>query len=107
MTIVQRLQLLKAGYSREEIKSFEELEQQEPQSQDHAAEDQQQEEAAEPAPASAAQQGKEIDIPGLIAAEVQKAMQRANINNAAVDQLPKQTAEQALAEGVFGNPPTK
>ena len=107
MTIVQRLQLLKAGYSREEIKSFEDLEQQEQQSQDHAAEDQQQEEAAEQAPAPAAQQGKEVDIAGLIRAEVQKAIQTANINNAAADPRPKQPAEQALAEGVFGNPPTK
>ena len=100
---MQRLQLLKAGYSREEIKSFEDLEQQEEQSQDHAAEDQQQ--AAEQAQAEpAAQQGKEIDIAAMIAAEVKKAIQTANINNAAVDSLPKQTAEQALAEGVFGNP---
>ena len=101
---MQRLQLLKAGYSREEIKSFEELEQNE-KSQDHAAEDQQQEQAAEQAQAEpAAQQGKEIDIAAMIAAEVKKAIQTANINNAAVDSLPKQTAEQALAEGVFGNP---
>ena len=98
---MQRLQLLKAGYSREEIASFEKLEQEE-QSQDHAAEDQQQEQAAEPE--KAAQPGKEIDIAGMIAAEVKKAIQTANINNAAVDALPKKTAEQALAEGVFGNP---
>ena len=104
---MQRLQLLKAGYSREEIKSFEDLEQQEEQSQDHAAEDQQQEQAAEQAPAQAAQPGKEIDIAGMIAAEVRKAMQTANINMAAMDTLQKQTAEQALAEGIFGNPPSK
>ena len=104
---MQRLQLLKAGYSREEIKSFEDLEQQEEQSQDHAAEDQQQEQAAEQAPAQAAQPGKEIDIAAMIAAEVKKAMQTANVNKMAVDTLPKQTAEQALAEGIFGNPPSK
>lgn len=101
MTIFERLELIRAGYKRQEIdamiKADEELAKEKPK--DPAPE---QEKPTDPNPAP--DQGNEVDLLKKQIDELKKQIQLNNIKSIGMDTKPEKPVEEVLAEAVFGNP---
>ena len=85
MTITERLELIRAGYTKEEISAFEK--------------------GAEPEQPKPEQPKPEQDNNAVLKAinDLTKAIQLQNMQKIGLDTPGGMTAEEALAEGVFGN----
>ena len=92
MTITERLELIRAGYTKEEIAAFDAPE--EPKPEEPKPEEQKPE---EPKPETG-----NNEVLAAIAA-LTKAIQAQNMQKIGLDSPGTLTAEQALAQGVFGN----
>jgi hypothetical protein len=103
MTIAERLELIRAGYTREEIATFEAepdtppAPAQEPDTLPAPA----QEPETPPAPAQEPDTGNAAVLAAIN--NLTKAIQMSNLKSANVGADNKLTPEQALAQGVFGN----
>ena len=82
MTIIERLELIRAGYTKEEIAAFDSPE--------------------DPKPEDPKPDAGNNEVLAAIAA-LTKAIQAQNMQKIGLDSPGKLTAEQALAQGVFGN----
>lgn len=109
MTITERLALIRAGYKRADIDAMIEAEAQqpaEPQDEQHEPEPQPEPEP-EPQPEQPAEPEAELAQLRAEIAELRKGIQQRNFQQIAIDSPPRMTAEEALAQGVFGNTPKK
>ena len=110
MTIIERLELIRAGYKRAEIDAMikvdeeaqkappkEEPKQEEPKNPPEQPKEQKQEQ--EPP--------SEVDTLKAEIAELRKQMQLQNIQTIGLDTPPQKAVEEVLAEAVFGNPEKK
>ena len=110
MTIIERLELIRAGYKRAEIdamiKADEEAQKAPPQ------EGPKQEEPKKP-PEQPKEQQKEQEQPSEVdslkaeVADLRKQMQLQNIQKIGLDTPPQTAVEEVLAEAIFGNPEKK
>ena len=92
MTITERLELIRAGYTKEEIAAFDAPE--DPKPEDPKPED--------PKPEDPKPDAGNNEVLAAIAA-LTKAIQLQNLQKIGLDSPGTLTAEQALAQGVFGN----
>lgn len=109
MTIFERLELIRAGYKRQEIdamiredaerKPDPAPEQEKPKDPEPALE---QEKPTDPNPAP--EQGNEVDLLKKQIDELKKQIQLNNIKSIGMDTKPEKPVEEVLAEAVFGNP---
>ena len=114
MTIIERLELIRAGYKRAEIdamikadedaskvppeeKPKEEPKKDEPKKPPEQPKEQQKEQ----------EQPSEVDSLKAELAELKKQMQLQNIQKIGLDTPPQKSVEEVLAEAVFGNPEKK
>ena len=108
MTIIERLELIRAGYKRAEIdamiKADEEAQKAPPK------EEPKQEEPKKPSEQPKEQkqeQPSEVDSLKAELAEMKKQMQLQNIQKIGLDTPPQKAVEEVLAEAIFGNPEKK
>ena len=107
MTIIERLELIRAGYKRAEIdamiKADEEAQKAPPK------EGPKQEEPKKPPeqPKEQQEQPSEVDSLKAEVAELRKQMQLQNIQKIGLDTPPQKAVEEVLAEAIFGNPEKK
>ena len=110
MTIMERLELHRAGYKRSEIEAMlkadeeaqkappkEEPKQEEPKKPPEQPKEQKQEQ----------EQSSEVDSLKAELAELRKQMQLQNIQKIGLDTPPQKAVEEVLAEAIFGNPEKK
>ena len=110
MTIIERLELIRAGYKRAEIdamiKADEEAQKAPPKEEPKQEEpkkppEQPKEQKTEP------EQPSEVDSLKAELAELKKQMQLQNIQKIGLDTPPQKAVEEVLAEAIFGNPEKK
>ena len=112
MTIIERLELIRAGYKRAEIdamiKADEDAAKAPPE--EKPKEEPKKDEPKKP-PEQPKEQPKdelaEVDALKVELAELKKQMQLQNIQKIGLDTPPQKSVEEVLAEAVFGNPETK
>lgn len=111
MTIFERLELIRAGYKRQEIDAMiredAELAKEKPKDPEPAKEPPkdpapEQEKPKDPEPAP--EQGNEVDLLKKQIDELKKQIQLNNIKSIGMDTKPEKPVEEVLAEAVFGNP---
>lgn len=109
MTIIERLELIRAGYKRAEIDAMVKADE------DAAKEKQkdpapEQEKPKDPEPEKekptdpAPEQGNEVDVLKAQIEELKKQIQLNNIKSIGLETKPDKPVEEVLAEAVFGNP---
>jgi hypothetical protein len=97
MTITERLELIRAGYTKEEIAAFDAPEEQKPEEQKPEEQKPEEQKPEEQKPETG-----NNEVLAAIAA-LTKAIQAQNMQKIGLDSPGTLTAEQALAQGVFGN----
>ena len=127
MTIIERLELIRAGYKRAEIDAMikadedaakappEEKPKEEPKKDEPKKPPEQPKEQPKDEPKKPPEQPKEqpkdelaeVDALKVELAELKKQMQLQNIQKIGLDTPPQKSVEEVLAEAVFGNPETK
>jgi outer membrane biosynthesis protein TonB len=107
MTITERLELIRAGYTKEEIAAFDAPEEQKPEEQkpEEQKPEEQKPEEQKPEEQKPEEQKPETGNNEVLAAiaALTKAIQAQNMQKIGLDSPGTLTAEQALAQGVFGN----
>lgn len=109
MTIIERLELIRAGYKRAEIDAMVKADE------DAAKEKQkdpapEQEKPKDPEPEKekptdpAPEPGNEVDVLKAQIEELKKQIQLNNIKSIGLEKKPDKPVEEVLAEAVFGNP---
>lgn len=104
MTIIERLELIRAGYKRAEIDAMikaDEEAQKAPPKEEQPKEEQPKEQQKEQ------EQPSEVDSLKAKLAELKKQMQLQNIQKIGLDTPPQKAVEEVLAEAIFGNPEKK
>ena len=102
MTITERLELIRAGYTKEEIAAFDTPEEQKPKEQKPKEQKPEEQKPKEQKPEEQKPETGNNEVLAAIAA-LTKAIQMQNMQKIGLDSPGTLTAEQALAQGVFGN----
>ena len=102
MTITERLELIRAGYTKEEIAAFDAPEEQKPEEQKPKEQKPEEQKPEEQKPEEQKPETGNNEVLAAIAA-LTKAIQAQNMQKIGLDSPGNLTAEQALAQGVFGN----